>query len=301
VPASLTELRRLAPYYGYRAGAALARALPATVALALARAASRVVAPRLGTRRATSRAHLRRVHGEGISEEALDRAVEATWRSYARYWVEAFRISAMSRAELEAGMSWEGVGHVEDALAAGRGAILAMPHLGGWDYGGAWFAATGYPSTVVVEMIEPPELFEFFREMRRGFGVDVVPLDKDAGAAILGALRRGGMIGLVCDRDINRTGIPVELFGAPTTLPAGPATLALRTGAVLLPTAVYFGDDGQHRGVVRPPISTERTGKLRDDVAVVTQELADELEHLIRLAPEQWHVFQPNWPDLEGR
>ena len=106
-------------------------------------------------------------------------------------------------------------------MASGRGAILAMPHLGGWDYGGAWFAATGYPSTVVVEQIDPPELFEFFREMRRGFGVDVVPLDKDAGPAILAALRRGGMIGLVCDRDITGTGIPVEMFGAPTTLPAG--------------------------------------------------------------------------------
>ena len=296
--ASPAELRRLAPYYGYRAGAALARALPAPVALKLAETASRLSAPRMAARLATSRAHLRRIHGEAMSEEALDRAVAATWRSYARYWTEAFRLSSMTRTELEAAMSWEGVGHVEDALAAGRGAILAMPHLGGWDFGGAWFAATGYPSTVVVERVDPPELFEFFRKMRRGFGVDVVPLDQQAGAAILKALRRGGIIGLVCDRDISGQGIPVQLFGARTTLPAGPATLALRTGAALLPTAVYFDANGQHRGVVRPPIPTDRKAGLREAVTTTTQRLADELEHLIRIAPEQWHVFQPNWPDL---
>lgn len=295
---SAAELRRLAPYYGYRAGAALARALPAPVALKLAETASRLAAPRMSGRLATSRAHLRRIHGDALSEAALDRAVAATWRSYARYWTEAFRIASMTRAELEAAMSWEGVGHVEDALAAGRGAILAMPHLGGWDFGGAWFAATGYPSTVVVERLDPPELFEFFREMRRGFGVDVVPLDQHAGAAILKALRRGGIIGLVCDRDISGQGIPVDFFGARTTMPAGPATLALRTGAALLPTAVYFDANGQHRGVVRPPIVTERTGSLREAVTVATQHLSSELEHLIRVAPEQWHVFQPNWPDL---
>jgi len=298
VRASPAELRRLAPYYGYRAGAALARALPAPVALKLAETASRLSAPRMAARLATSRAHLRRIHGEAMSEEALDRAVAATWRSYARYWTEAFRLSSMTRTELEAAMSWEGVGHVEDALAAGRGAILAMPHLGGWDFGGAWFAATGYPSTVVVERVDPPELFEFFRKMRRGFGVDVVPLDQQAGAAILKALRRGGIIGLVCDRDISGQGIPVQLFGARTTLPAGPATLALRTGAALLPTAVYFDANGQHRGVVRPPIPTDRKAGLREAVTTTTQRLADELEHLIRIAPEQWHVFQPNWPDL---
>ena len=102
----------------------------------------------------------------------------------------------------------------------------------------------------------------------------------------------------MCDRDITGKGIPVDFFGSPTTLPAGPATLALRTGAALLPTAVYFEDNGQHRGVVRPPIPTGRSGKLRDDVTVATQRLANELEHLISVAPEQWHVFQPNWPDL---
>jgi KDO2-lipid IV(A) lauroyltransferase len=181
-------------------------------------------------------------------------------------------------------------------LAAGNGVILALPHLGGWDFGGAWFASQGYKATVVVEPLEPPELFEWFADMRRAMGLEIVPLGPDAGTAILRRLKGGGIVGLVCDRDLAGTGVEVEFFGERTTLPSGPATLALRTGAPILPAAVYFtGRDGHH-GLVRPPLAIERTGKFREDVARVTQLLADEFEGLIRAAPWQWHLFQPNWP-----
>ena len=167
---------------------------------------------------------------------------------------------------------------------------------GGWDFGGAWFGSHGWKATVVVEPLEPPELFEWFAAFRERFGLTVVPLGQEAGTAVLRTLRAGGIVGLVCDRDTQRTGVEVEFFGERTTLPAGPATLALRTGAVLLPTAVYFEGSG-HRGIVRPPIPTERSGEgLRRDVARITQQLAHELEALIRRAPEQWHLLQPNWP-----
>ena len=91
-------------------------------------------------------------------------------------------------------------------------------------------------------------------------------------------------------------------FGEETTLPAGPATLGLRTGAPILPVAAYFTPRyNGHHAVVRPPVPAERRGGgLRDDVARVTQHLAHELEHLIRRAPEQWHLFQPNWPSDPG-
>ena len=93
----------------------------------------------------------------------------------------------------------------------------------------------------------------------------------------------------------------VEFFGERTTLPGGPATLALRTGATLLPAAVYFRSGRDHLGVVRPPVPVQRSGRLREDIARITQALAQELEILIRAAPEQWHLLQPNWPsDREG-
>jgi KDO2-lipid IV(A) lauroyltransferase len=124
----------------------------------------------------------------------------------------------------------------------------------------------------------------------------VVPLGPEAGSAVLRALKENQVLGLVCDRDILGTGVEVEFFGEKTTLPSGPATLAIRTGAPLLPTAVYFEGRRGHRGVVRPPLTIDRTGKLRDDVVRVTQLLAYELEDLIRAAPDQWHLLQPNWP-----
>jgi lauroyl/myristoyl acyltransferase len=186
--------------------------------------------------------------------------------------------------------------HLDAAVAGGRGVILALPHVGGWEHAGAWLAGQGLPPTVVVEPVEPPELFEWFADVRRRLGMTVVPLGPDAGPAVMRALRAGGVICLLCDRDLAGDGIPVEFFGEETTLPAGPATLALRTGAPIVPAAVYFGPDGRHDAVVLPPVPAEREGRLRDDVRRVTQDLARQFEDLIRVAPEQWHLLQPNWP-----
>ena len=124
-----------------------------------------------------------------------------------------------------------------------------------------------------------------------------MPLGAEAGGVLLRTLRDGGLVGLLCDRDIVGNGVEVEFFGERTTLPAGPATLALRTGAALLPAAVYGGPGRRyHTGVILPPVETVRTGRLRADVARVTQQVAHDLETLIRRAPDQWYLFQPNWP-----
>ena len=108
-------------------------------------------------------------------------------------------------------------------------------------------------------------------------------------------LRDGGLVGLLCDRDLVGNGIDVEFFGEKTTMPSGPATLAMRTGATLLTAAVYSGPGQDHHAVVGGPIDLTRTGSLRGDVSRVTQEIAHRFESLIRRAPEQWHVFQPLW------
>lgn len=284
------------PYYAYRTGAVAARTMPGPMAASAARTLGLAFAGGMRGRRTMVARHLRRVHGPQLDGVALQRQVQRSFDAYARYWMELFRLPSMTPEEIDARMSYEGVGHLDDALALGNGAILAIPHLGGWDYGGAWFASIGYPTTVVVEPIEPPELFEWFAAYRRSLGVEVVPLGAEAGTAILRRLKGNGTVGLLCDRDLTGGGVEVEFFGERTTLPSGPATLALRTGAPLLPTAVYFDGPRRHRGVIRPPLPTERTGRFRDDVQRITQALAHALEELVRVAPEQWHLFQPNWP-----
>jgi KDO2-lipid IV(A) lauroyltransferase len=149
--------------------------------------------------------------------------------------------------------------------------------------------------TSVAERLEPAALFDYFVEQRAAMGLTIVPLGSKSGGAILSTLRAGGLVGLLCDRDIEGTGVEVEFFGERTTMPGGPATLALRTGARLCTGAVYSGPGRDHRALVEAPLDTTRSGSLRADVARLTQEIATRLEGLIRRAPEQWHVFQPLW------
>lgn len=225
-----------------------------------------------------------------------ERAVEATFESYARYYVESFRLPGTSLADLDSGFTTEGYEHVERARAEGRGAIMVMPHLGGWEWAGFWLTRVRQiPVTVVVERLEPPALFEWFAKLRRSFGMEVVALGPQAGPAAIRALRANHLLALLCDRDLDGNGPEVEFFGERTTLPGGPATLALRTGAPILPAAVYFDGPVRH-GLIRPPLDTTRRAGLREDVARVTQDVAGALEELIRAAPEQWHLLQPNWP-----
>ena len=239
--------------------------------------------------------HQQRVRPD-LTPRELRRAVRETFASYTHYWVESFRLPGTSGEVLEAGLRRDGDEHIHEALAAGKGCILAMPHLGAWEWSAFWLATIyRYPISAVVEAVEPPELADWFTGLRSKLGMVVIPLDANAGAAAAGALKSGGILTLLSDRDVAGGGIEVEFFGERTTLPAGPATLALRTGAPLIPATTYFEGDA-HYGLARPPLDTTRHGKFREDVARITQDLAHEFEAMIRRAPEQWHLLQPNWP-----
>lgn len=279
----------------YKAGAGVARVVPAPIADALARLGGLAAARVAGERRAQVERNLRRLD-PSLSDSERARQVDRTFASYARYWAESFRLPSLSPAQVDARFSMDGYGHIVDAREDGRGAIIALPHLGGWEWAAFWLTAVEHvPVTAVVEALEPQELFEWFADYRRDLGMTVVALGPDAAQACVRALRRREVLCLLSDRDIGGGGVEVELFGERTTLPAGPATLALRTGAPILPTAIYF-DGAGHRAVVEAPLDTTRQGNLRADVARITQDLAVRLEGLIARAPEQWHLMSPNWP-----
>jgi phosphatidylinositol dimannoside acyltransferase len=285
----------------YKLAAAFAKATPGplidlslpTLGLAFSQAMR-------GPRKTVER-HQRRVKGPNATSMSVRLATQEAFESYAKYWIESFRLPSLSSAEVRQRFTIDGWEHVRGALDKGNGVLLSLPHLGNWEWGGRWLADQNIPMTVVVEPVNPPELFEWFRDLRSDFGMTVVPLGPDVASKVLGALKRNEVVCLMSDRDITGDGQKVTFFGEQTTLPAGPATLAIRTGAPLIPTAVYMGRRGTHHTLVRPPIDTSRsTDGLRADIARVTQTLADELEVLIRQAPEQWHLFQPNWPSDPG-
>lgn len=280
----------------FQAASAVAGHVPAPLLGPLARLGGTGAALPDATRRFLVARHLQRVD-PGLRGLALRRAVNRTFESYAAYWLEAFRLPSLSPAELDAGMSYEGYEHLERSLHRGRGTILVLPHLGGWEWTGFWFTrVVGVPITAVVERLEPPELFEWFVDFRTSLGMHIVPLGPDAGREVLRALKRNDLVCLLSDRDIDGSGVEVTFFGERTTLPAGPATLALRTGADLVPGAMFQQPRGGHHAVVRPPLVVERRGSLREDVARITQDIADALESLIRIDPTQWHLMSPNWP-----
>jgi lauroyl/myristoyl acyltransferase len=284
---------------GYRTAAVAARMVPGPLAGLGARGIGAVLGVTSTDQRVIVTRHLRRAD-PSLSGWELERAADRAFDSYARYWLDSFRLPRLSARAVAAGFTADGYEHVPAALAAGKGVIVALPHLGGWEWAGRWLADRGHRPTVVVEPLDPPEVFEWFTALRRSLGMTVVPLGPGVATATLGALRRNEVVCLLADRDIGRGGVEVEFFGERTKLPAGPATLALRSGAPILATAVYFVDDGGHHTVVEPPLPTERRGSLREDTTRITQELAHALEGLIRRAPTQWHLFQPNWPSDPG-
>lgn len=244
--------------------------------------------------------HLRRVleatTGREPEPKRMRRMLIRSYLAYARYWVDGARLPAVSKPKVLERMRSVGLEHLDKGMAAGSGVIMALPHVGSWEWGGSWLDAIGYRMTAVAEVLEPPWLFEWFIKQRTASGLDIVPLDHTASGEVIKALREGKLVGLLCERDLIGNGIEVEFFGETTTFPAGPATLALRTGAMLITTAVFAGPGTDHLADMSAPIDTTRTGSFREDVTRITQQIARNFEDYIKRAPEQWHMFQPLWP-----
>jgi KDO2-lipid IV(A) lauroyltransferase len=289
---------------GYKFASLAARVAPASLLTGISFGVGNSLARAMKQNRAMVMRHLQRVD-PSLTGKRLDAATQRAFVSYTRYYLETFRLPSLSRQQIENGHHVEGFQHIEDSAAKGKGTILALPHMGGWEWSGRWLIDQGYQLTAVVERLENTELFEWFVELRSRYGVNVIALTDDAGVAVGKALRENHVVSLLCDRDIpkdgQRTGVQVQFFGETTTVPAGPAFFALRTGAQLLPMATFFtsGTNG-HKSVIRPALVVERRGSLREDVQRITQLLTTEIENLIRQSPEQWHLFQPNWPSDPG-
>jgi KDO2-lipid IV(A) lauroyltransferase len=240
---------------------------------------------------------MERIMGKRLGKAESRRAVGDVFANYARYWAESLRLPSTSHEEVAAGTAMVGFEHVQAALAVGQGLIIVTPHLGGWEWGAFYLTGSGLPMTVAVERLEPEDLFTWFAHFRQRLGMQVVPVGPRAGALILKALRDNHIVCLLADRLVGDTaGIEVDFFGGLSRLPAGPATLALRSGAALMTAAIYYDrPEAPHTIVFRPVLDIPAAPSFRQSVHEGTQVIAHELEELIRAAPAQWHLFQPHW------
>lgn len=291
---------------GYVAGWRLVRALPRPVVAAAFRAGADRAHRRGGGGTARLRANLRRVVGPRVSEAELDDLVKRGLRSYARYWMEAFRLPALSRREILAGfrLAPDGVEKLAADVAAGRGAVVALPHAGNWDAAGAWVAATGWPLTTVAERLRPEGVYERFLAFRQGLGMEILPThggDRPPFDVLVDRLRVGAVVPLLADRDLSARGVEVEFFGGRTRMPAGPALLAIRTGAPLYVASLWYEPDVACAAIEGPlALPGPDSGPLDDRVRSVTQRIADGLAAGIARHPEDWHMLQRMWLDRPG-
>jgi phosphatidylinositol dimannoside acyltransferase len=249
-------------------------------------------------RREIVRNNLLPVTGDG---PALDDAVREAFVQYGRYWMETFRMEDLSSEALTERFGIEGEEVLRDTFAAGRGGVLATPHLGNWDAGGRWVAER-WPLTVVVEVLRPRMLFDRFVEHRRGLGMTIIPLVRgaDATGQCMVKIREGGYVALVSDRDLSGSGVPVRMFGRSTKMPPGPAVLALRAGVPLIPACIYQLPEGRWLAWVLEPIDGGIAGETKENVAALTQRLAEAFERMIAREPSQWHAFSRMWLDAES-
>jgi len=289
-------VKKLGGYWLYRALAGLFGLLPEP--------AMRWSGERLGwllsfvarDRMALLERHISRVVPDSGAD--LTRRARAMFTSYGRYWAEVFWIRPRRKAEFVAAAEVEGLDNILAARDTGRGIVLALPHLGNWEAAGAKAEDVGIPVLAVAESLPNPLITDWFIDVRNHMGIDVVLTGRGhrVTPALVERLEAGGTVALLADRDLSGRGIEVEFFGERTTIPAGPVTLADRTGAVLLPVGCYFAPGPGHRFVVHPPLELPRQGTTEERVAAGAQRLAGVLEDIISEAPEQWHMFQPNWP-----
>lgn len=283
----------------FRAGAAVASWLPVGAVSAIGRGCGGFVGllPDYDGRRAVVASHMTRAVGRPLGRVEARRMVAGVFANYGRYWAVNLKIPSMSREEVAAGIDTVGREHLDAALAKGHGVVLAPPHLGDWELGAHYLTGTGLAVTVAVEPLRPPEVFRWFLSFRERLGMHVVAVGPGAAGAILRALKQNHVVCLLSDRLVGKAaGIEVEFFGEKAMMPAGPVTLAARSGAPLIPAAIYNKAGGAHTIVFRPPLDLGGGGRTRDLVPEGTQALARELEALVRRAPTQWHLVQPNWP-----
>lgn len=243
--------------------------------------------------RANIMSNQRRVLGPTASTARLRETTRGVCRNLARNYFDQFRLWKIPDAALEEMVEIDGMEHVDGALAGGKGAILVTAHFGAPEVVSQVLAVRGYRVTVVVEHIQPEETFQLMTSLRASKGLELIPIDKPL-IGLIRTLRKGGIVGLVGDRDVTETGTDMTFFGERTRIADGPVRLAQRTGAPIVVAYCRRLPDGRFAAVGRPPFHIDAEGE--EAVAAGVRRVLDEIERFIRTAPEQWVMSVPLWP-----
>jgi KDO2-lipid IV(A) lauroyltransferase len=292
----VSDVKEDLTYRAYATGWAVVRLLPERMAYGL----FRLVADRSWRKRGKSvrrlEANLARVLGPEATEEQIRAVSKQGMRNYMRYYCDTFRLETWSRERVIETFECENADMLRDLVSSGRGVVLALPHMGNWDHAGAWAVTVTDGFTTVAERLKPEKLFERFVRYRESIGMEVLPLTGGSGTfgGLLRRLKSGGLVCLVAERDLTDSGVPVEFFGETTKLPAGPAALAVSTGAALCPVTLWYGE-GKQYAKVWPELDVPAEGTKQQKIANLSQQLADVFAEGIAAHPADWHMLQRLW------
>lgn len=264
------------------------RRVPEPVAYGIADLVARILHRVAGGARARVARNLSRL----VAPEQVEPTVRDAFRSYARYWVEAFRAADISAADIDRRTTVEGFHHLDAALEEGQGAVVLLAHHGSWDTAARWAETHGYHLAVVAEVVRPRALFRKFVTLRETIGLEVVPLRRGSTTTdrLAEVAKANHLLGLLTDRDLTGRAPVVEFMGEPARIPLGPVLLSQRTGAAIIPITMIQRPGRRWQLVAHPAVDVADL-----DTAAASQRVAQALEALIRTAPEQWHAFQPIW------
>ncbi|MDQ3986168.1 MAG: phosphatidylinositol mannoside acyltransferase [Actinomycetota bacterium] len=286
-------------YYGYVAGSRLALALPERFAYGAAHSLGSVGA-RLSPKKRTVALNLARITGRPVDSPEVEALTREAFRSYARYWLETFRLIREDAEFFLTRFLCVGEHKIDAVLGRGKGALVVVGHLGNWDAAGAWAGARGNTLVTVAEVLRPRRMFDFFAAHRARLGMVIHPAQPGVTDKLVAAIEEGAVVAILGDRDLKGTGPEVDFFGARVNFPAGPASVALRAGVPILVAGVggaQFADG--RRGWLCEISDPIELPERRDgtEIARLTQQTADQLQRFVAKFPAEWHVFQPFWKE----
>ena len=238
--------------------------------------------------------NLKRVRPE-LTDTQLRSLAQAGMRSYLRYWCDTFRSPDWDTNRIQSTVTVNDPELLLEPVRSKRGVVVALPHAGNWDHAGSYFCSQGVALVTVVERLKPEKLFRKFLEYRQAIGMEALPLDGRVMGTLASRLREGKLVALVADRDLSRSGIDVEFFDGIARMPAGPALLAIRTGADLITAYVSYTDFGIHIDFRKVEIASGETEAER--VSKTVQLCADNFASGISEHPRDWHMLQRIWVD----
>jgi KDO2-lipid IV(A) lauroyltransferase len=243
--------------------------------------------------------NMRHVMGPATPKAELRRAARQVFRNTARYYVDL-----ISRPRLDVQRLYERnlvhYGLEENLLAPlkqGKGVVLASGHFGNAELVVQGLLPLGVKALALTEPLEPPALSRLVHRLRSSAGQTFLPVSLSNVKATLRYLKAGGMVAIMCDRDIEGRSLRVPFCGAPASMPVGAVELAMRTGAALVPTFAHRRDDNHYEVFAEPPLELARTGNPQADLETNVRRLLERFEPHLRRDPGQWTVLEAVWED----